>query len=69
MKLDLGIVRSIEDDPMRQALVTGLRYFAAKTGCTLSAEGIETESKRTALLELGVGVGQGYLMGRPAAIA
>jgi EAL domain-containing protein (putative c-di-GMP-specific phosphodiesterase class I)/CheY-like chemotaxis protein len=69
VKLDLGIVRSIEDDPMRQALVTGLRYFAAKTGCTLIAEGIETEPEREALIDLGVAFGQGFLMGRPAALA
>jgi EAL domain-containing protein (putative c-di-GMP-specific phosphodiesterase class I)/DNA-binding response OmpR family regulator len=68
VKLDVGIVRSIEDDPMRQALVTGLNYFATKTGCTLIAEGIETERERAALLALGVTVGQGYLTGRPLAL-
>jgi EAL domain-containing protein (putative c-di-GMP-specific phosphodiesterase class I) len=67
VKLDLALVRSIETDPMRQALVTGLRYFASRTGCTLIAEGVETEPERQALSALGVIFGQGYLLGRPAA--
>lgn len=68
VKLDLGLVRSIEGDPMRQALVTGLRYFSTKTGCTLIAEGIETQAECAALQDLGVTFGQGYLLGRPASL-
>ncbi|MDQ3493377.1 MAG: EAL domain-containing response regulator [Chloroflexota bacterium] len=68
VKLDLQLIRSVQDDPIRQALVAGLRYFSTKTGCTLIAEGIETEGERAALQALGVTFGQGYLLGRPAAI-
>ena len=35
----------------------------------LIAEGVETEDERQTLLGLGVHVGQGYLLGRPAPAA
>ena len=65
VKLDLALVRSIEADAMRQAVVTGLRYFADRTACTLIAEGVETPAERDTLRDLGVLFGQGYLLGRP----
>ncbi len=66
VKLDLDWVRHIEVDPARQALVAGLAHFANEIGCRLIGEGIETEAEREALLRLGVPLGQGYLLGRPA---
>jgi EAL domain-containing protein (putative c-di-GMP-specific phosphodiesterase class I)/DNA-binding response OmpR family regulator len=66
VKIDIGLVRTIERDRARQAFVAGLDYFSLKTGCSLIAEGIETEAERTALRSLAVGLGQGYLLGRPA---
>jgi EAL domain-containing protein (putative c-di-GMP-specific phosphodiesterase class I)/DNA-binding response OmpR family regulator len=65
VKLDIGLVRSIERDSARQALVAGMVYFAAKTGCDLIAEGIETAAERDSLRSLAVDLGQGYLLGRP----
>jgi EAL domain-containing protein (putative c-di-GMP-specific phosphodiesterase class I)/DNA-binding response OmpR family regulator len=65
VKLDMGWVRDIDGDPVRRSLVSGLSYFARETGCELIAEGIETEPERAALRGLGVGLGQGYLLGRP----
>ena len=46
--------------------MSGLAYFADATGSELIAEGIESEEERGALLELGVELGQGFLLGRPA---
>jgi len=69
VKLDADLVRGIDADPSRQALVVGMRYFAQKTGCTLIAEGIETEAERAMLDALGIRFGQGYLLGRPAPAA
>lgn len=45
--------------------MSGLSYFAGATDCELIAEGIEEEDERKALIELGVPLGQGYLLGRP----
>lgn len=65
VKLDIEWVRGIGGDPIRRALVSGMRYFAQETGCELIAEGIEQEDERKALLELGIKLGQGFLLGRP----
>ena len=41
--------------------------LASTLGIETIAEGVETEEQRQALLELGCHLGQGYLLGRPAA--
>lgn len=69
VKLDLSIVQGIETDPVRQALVSGLVYFAGKTGSELIAEGVETEAEAGILQQLGIRFGQGFLLGRPAPVA
>jgi EAL domain-containing protein (putative c-di-GMP-specific phosphodiesterase class I)/DNA-binding response OmpR family regulator len=69
VKLDIGLVRQIDHDDVRQALVAGIVYFAKKSGCRLIAEGIETAGERDQLRALGVDLGQGYLLGRPASAA
>ncbi|MFZ4518329.1 MAG: EAL domain-containing protein [Microthrixaceae bacterium] len=69
VKLDMGLVRDVDTDPARQAVVAGLIFFADRTSTTLIAEGVETEAEATMLFELGVRYGQGYLFGRPAPIA
>src|SRR5207237_606118 len=66
VKLDIGLVHEIDRDPVRQALVAGIVYFARSSGCQLIAEGIETEGERALLRTLGVPLGQGYLLGRPS---
>ena len=65
VKLDQSWVTGIDDDPARQALVAGLGHFAARTGSVLIAEGVETDVERGMLSELEVGLGQGFLFGRP----
>lgn len=65
VKLDISLVRSIETDAARQAIVAGLVHFATTTGVELIAEGIETEPQLEALRALGIRLGQGYLLGRP----
>jgi EAL domain-containing protein (putative c-di-GMP-specific phosphodiesterase class I) len=68
-KLDISLVRGIDVDELRQALVAGLVYFALRSGCHLIAEGVESEDEATALRRLGVEFAQGYLFGRPEPIA
>lgn len=65
VKLDMGLVRDIDSDVSRQALVVGLRHFALTAGCRLIAEGIETRAEARTLADLGAELGQGYLYGRP----
>lgn len=68
VKLDLALVRGVEGDLARQALIAGMAHFATGTGSQLLAEGIESEAEARALVGLGVRLGQGYLFGRPAAL-
>ena len=65
VKLDLGLVRGINRDQARQALIAGIGYFAVKRKVRLIAEGIETPAELKTLLGLGISHGQGYLLGRP----
>lgn len=66
VKLDLGLVRRVNANMGRQAMVVGMRHFSRSAGCRLVAEGVETEAEASTLDELGVEFGQGYLFGRPA---
>jgi EAL domain-containing protein (putative c-di-GMP-specific phosphodiesterase class I) len=68
VKLDLSLVRNVDIDRARQAMVAGMAHFAGNSGCDLIAEGIETEEELAELIRLGVKYGQGYLFGRPEPI-
>lgn len=65
VKLDRSLITGVDDDRVGQALVSGMVRFARESGCRIVGEGIETESERVTLLDLGVTHGQGYLLGRP----
>lgn len=65
VKLDKSWIQGIEVEPPKQALVAGLQGFAAETGASLIAEGIETPEQLEAVRSLGIAYGQGYLLGRP----
>jgi EAL domain-containing protein (putative c-di-GMP-specific phosphodiesterase class I) len=65
VKLDASLVRGIDSEPDRQALISALVSFAAATGCSLIAEGVETAAELDAARELGVACAQGFHLGRP----
>lgn len=65
IKLDMALTRGIEDDTSRQALTAAFVAFAARTGCDLIAEGVETPAALETLRSLGITRAQGYLLGRP----
>ena len=69
VKLDIGLIRGVDQDDARRALVAGMVHFAMETGCDLIAEGIETEEELDALRKLGITLGQGFLLGRPARLS
>ncbi len=68
VKVDAGLIRDLDTDLARQAVVVGLVHFAAKAGCEVIAEGIETEAERATAQALGVTHGQGFLIARPAPV-
>jgi PAS domain S-box-containing protein len=65
VKIDINLVRGVDAEPARQALIAGMDYFAVKRRLHLVAEGIETPRELEALRALAVSYGQGYLLGRP----
>jgi EAL domain-containing protein (putative c-di-GMP-specific phosphodiesterase class I) len=67
VKIDASLIRELDTDLARQAVLVGFVHFAAKAGCEVIAEGIETEAERATAFALGVTHGQGYLFARPAA--
>ncbi|WP_240675518.1 EAL domain-containing protein [Cellulomonas endophytica] len=66
LKLDISLVRNIATDPARQALATSMLAFAEATGVLVVAEGIETADELERLRSMGVALGQGFHLGRPA---
>jgi len=67
IKTDMTLTRRIETDRAERALTRALISFAAEIDATIVAEGIQSEAEIDALRELGVGYGQGFHLGRPAA--
>ncbi|MDT8909146.1 MULTISPECIES: EAL domain-containing protein [Pseudomonas] len=65
MKIDMALTRTIDQDPVKQAIVEGIILVAKRLGITVIAEGIETRGESAELLNLGVELMQGYLYARP----
>jgi diguanylate cyclase (GGDEF)-like protein len=66
LKIDRAFVEHIEDDPTIARMVV---YLARSFGMSCIAEGVETLEQLIALRDLGVGAGQGWLLGRPMGAA
>lgn len=65
IKLDMGLIRDIEQRPARQAIVRHLVRLCADLGIQVIAEGVETRLERDFLAEAGIRLMQGYLFARP----
>ncbi|MET0927984.1 MAG: EAL domain-containing protein [Aeromicrobium sp.] len=65
IKLDISLIRSIDCDHPRQALVSAIVVFASQTDSHVLAEGVETAAELACLQSLGVELGQGFHLGRP----
>jgi diguanylate cyclase (GGDEF)-like protein len=65
VKLDRDLTEGVHADPAKTALVEAFVRFARRTGTTLCAEGVESLEDLSALADLDVSWGQGYILGRP----
>lgn len=65
VKIDMDLIRGIEANRPRQAIVRRLIDLCEDLGIELIAEGVETEAERDFLLNSGVHLMQGFLLGRP----
>jgi EAL domain-containing protein (putative c-di-GMP-specific phosphodiesterase class I) len=66
VKLARFLIAGIDTSATRQALVESLANFCARIGATVIAEGIERPEELEFLRGIGIPLGQGYLLGRPA---
>lgn len=66
VKLDMSLVRGVDRDPTRSALIHAVLDLSTSLGIRVIAEGVETRQERDALSDLGCEYMQGYLFGRPA---
>jgi EAL domain-containing protein (putative c-di-GMP-specific phosphodiesterase class I) len=69
VKLDMKLIRDVDQSRSRQDLVLALARLCANLGVQLIAEGIESHEEATTCLQLGCQFGQGYLFGRPQPLA
>lgn len=67
IKLDMQLVRGVDKDLVRQALIRSMQEFAGLTNTRLIAEGIETEAELATLVGFDVPYGQGFFLRRPHA--
>jgi EAL domain-containing protein (putative c-di-GMP-specific phosphodiesterase class I)/CheY-like chemotaxis protein len=67
VKLDITLVRGVDEDPVKRKLVRVLGDLCADLGILVVAEGVETPSERDTLVNLGCDLLQGYLFARPGA--
>ena len=63
----MHLVRDIDRDKVKQALLCALEQYGAQTGARLIAEGIETREELKTLINMQVFAGQGYFLSRPPA--
>lgn len=66
IKLDIRLVSGVDKDAWQQAVILAIVSVANSLDIAVIAEGIETAAEREQLMELGVTLGQGFLLGRPA---
>jgi len=66
INLDMALVRDIDRDRAKNALVSAIVIFANRIDARVVAEGIGTVDELAALIEIGVDFGQGFLLGQPS---
>ncbi|MDX1801650.1 MAG: EAL domain-containing protein [Marinobacter sp.] len=65
LKLDMLMVRNVDKDKNKQAVVNGIITMMTQLGGRIIAEGVETEGEYNWLLSRGITLFQGYLFARP----
>ncbi len=66
LKIDMELIRNIDIDPVRQAIVSGIVLVCQRLSIDIVAEGIETAEESAYLRSVGVRYQQGYRFARPA---
>lgn len=66
VKIDMNLVRNIQGDSAKQAIVRGILLTCELIGIAVIAEGVETTAERDYLAGVGVYLMQGFLFCMPA---
>jgi EAL domain-containing protein (putative c-di-GMP-specific phosphodiesterase class I) len=65
VKLDVSLLRDIDQSPVKQKLVASMTALCKDMGFSVVAEGIETAAERDCVVALGCDLLQGFLFARP----
>jgi EAL domain-containing protein (putative c-di-GMP-specific phosphodiesterase class I)/GGDEF domain-containing protein len=68
VKIDKYFVRDLHDQAVKVQTLKGLTRFAETFGTVLIAEGIESGAELQVVRDLGIELGQGFFLGRPAPV-
>jgi len=66
IKLDMTLIRGVDESPVRQNLLRNMVAFANDLGALVVAEGVETRGELEVLRDLGCQLVQGYYLSVPA---
>lgn len=66
IKIDRGIASGVDTDRIKARVISSFISFAHDCGIKVIAEGVETQSEMSTLIEIGVDYLQGYYISRPA---
>lgn len=66
IKIDMDLIRNVDTNRPRQAIVRSLVFLCRDLGIQVVAEGIETVGERDFLHDAGIRLMQGYLFAKPA---
>ncbi|MEO1767736.1 GGDEF domain-containing protein [Thiobacter aerophilum] len=67
VKVDRHFVEGVNRDPVKLKFLESIQRIAEHAQSTVIAEGIETEAELLTVRELGIALGQGYVIARPTA--
>jgi len=65
VKLDMGLIRDIDQNRKRKAIVRGITQMCNELNITVIAEGVETYEELSVLQSLGIELFQGYYFAKP----
>lgn len=65
VKIDRHFIQGIHEDKVKQSFVRSINDIAQGLGCSVIAEGIETQDEYRTIFAMGISIGQGYYFSRP----
>ncbi len=66
IKIDMHFVQGVDTDPIKLQFLKSIQLIAESCGTHVIAEGIETDAELSTIRDLGILLGQGYYIARPA---